>query len=34
MALLSSGVLSRTREGQVVFPFNAVRVDARMETAA
>jgi predicted transcriptional regulator len=33
-ALLSSGVVSRTREGQVIFPFNAVRVDARMETAA
>jgi predicted transcriptional regulator len=33
-ALLSCGVISRTREGQVIFPFNAVRVDAKMETAA
>jgi predicted transcriptional regulator len=32
-ALLSSGVITRTREGQVVFPFNAVRVDAMLEAA-
>jgi len=33
-ALLRCGVLDRTRDGKVVFPFNAVRVDARLEPAA
>lgn len=33
-ALLNCGVLDRTREGKVVFPFNAVRVDLMLEAAA
>jgi predicted transcriptional regulator len=33
-ALLRHGVLDRTREGRVVFPFNAVRVDLMLEAAA
>jgi predicted transcriptional regulator len=33
-ALLHRGVLDRTREGKVVFPFNAVRVDFILEAAA
>lgn len=33
-ALLNCGVLSRTKEGRVVFPFNAVRVDVMIEAAA
>ena len=33
-ALLSCGVLSRTREGKVVFPFNAAHVDVMIEAAA
>ena len=33
-ALLRCGVLSRTREGQVIFPFNAVHVNVMIEAAA
>jgi predicted transcriptional regulator len=33
-ALLNCGVLDRTREGKVVFPFNAVRVNFTLEAAA
>jgi predicted transcriptional regulator len=33
-ALLSCGVLSRTKDGKVVFPFNEVRVDVLVKAAA
>ena len=33
-ALLQHGVLDRTREGKVVFPFNAVRIEFMLEAAA
>lgn len=33
-ALLGCGVLSRTREGKVVFPFNAVHIDVMINAAA
>ncbi|MBZ8133999.1 transcriptional regulator [Afifella sp. IM 167] len=32
-ALLDCGVLSRTDEGQIVFPFDAVHVDVMIEAA-
>ena len=32
-ALLNCGVLDRTRDGKVVFPFNAVRVNFTLEAA-
>lgn len=32
-ALLSCGVLSRTRERRIVFPFNAVHVDVMLQAA-
>jgi predicted transcriptional regulator len=33
-ALLLCGVLDRTKEGKIVFPFNSVRVDFTLEAAA
>jgi predicted transcriptional regulator len=33
-ALLNCGVISPTSDGQIVFPFNAVRVDVMSEAAA
>jgi predicted transcriptional regulator len=33
-ALLSCGVLDRTRDGKIVFPFNAVRIDFMLDAAA
>ena len=33
LALLDAGVLDRTDEGRVVFPYNAVHVDFMLEAA-
>ena len=32
-ALLKCGVLTRTREGKIIFPFNAIHVDVMIKAA-